>query len=477
MRMKTPYVSMKELSFVQFNMENITTVLALTAIIIILFYVIEYLINKFREYNMVKKYQGPKAYPLIGNLNLFVGDLKDITYKLIKLSENYSSPWRLWVGPKLVLFFDDPEYMKIISDGSYGWEKSELYDFMKPYIGNGLFTAPASVWKIHRRILNPVFKEQMFSTYMDSIVRKSNTLANILETTNGENVNFLLYVNMCTLDIIYGSLLESDFDLQNNSECRFQEYLIEKKKETIEEGKVLRESNGLDESTNERSFLDLLFISLYEKGEISEQDIRDEINTIVLTGSETSAATLSFLFLMLATFPDVQNQIYEELYDLYGSSDPDDVPITLEDIKKMKYLERVVKETLRLFPSAPFIGRTSCRDIKVDENLVIPKNCSVVFGIFSLHRKDKYWTDPLRFNPDRFLPGNYNLNCFLPFSTGKRNCIGQKFVMIQMKAITATLLRKFIVRIDNPVSVENVKLKFSITLKPGEPIFLRFNKR
>ncbi|KAI4473569.1 hypothetical protein M0804_015280, partial [Polistes exclamans] len=452
-------------------------------------------------------------------LNEFV---LDITYKLIKSSENYSSPWRLWLGPKLVLFFDDPEYMKIISDSSYGWEKSELYDFMKPYIGNGLFTAPVSVWKIHRRILKPVFKEQMFSTFMDSIVKNSNRLTNILEATNGKNVNFLHYVNICTMDIIYGSILESDLDLQNNSECKFQEYMIEavdlvmerifkiwlhpdftfnnsslgkrlkaflsilnkitseiirKKKETIEEGKVLQESKGLDESKKKSSFLDLLFISLYKNGEISEQDIRDEINTIVLTGSETSAVTLTFLFLMLATFPDIQKQVYEELYDMYGPSDPDDVPITLEDIKKMKYLERVIKETLRLFPPAPFIGRTSCSDTKVNENLVIPKNCSVVFGIFSLHRKDKYWTDPLRFNPDRFLPGNYNPKCFLPFSTGKRNCIGQKFAMIKMMAIAANLLRKFTVRIDDPVSVENVKLKFSVTLKPAEPAFLRFKKR
>ncbi|KAI4476495.1 hypothetical protein M0804_013526 [Polistes exclamans] len=362
----------------------------------------------------------------------------------------------------------------------------------------------------------------MISTYVDSIVKYSNRLINSLETNNGKNLNFNYYVRLCTLDIIFDSLLEIDLDLQNNLELKLQEYIIEgidlimqrilniwfhsdvifnnsslgkriktlqqilnkltseivtKKRKTIKEGKILQESKGLDKSKNKSSFLDVLFISLNENGEISEQDIRDEINTIILAGSETTAGTLTFLFLMLASFPDIQQQAYEELYDIYGSSDANDVPITLEDINKMKYLERVIKETLRLFPSIPFIGRTLCSDTKVDENLVIPKNCSVFFSMFTLHRKEKYWSEPLRFNPDRFLPGNYNQKCFLPFSSGKRGCIGNKFAMIEMKVIAATVLRKFAVQIDDAVSVESVNLKFSIHLEPAEPIFLRFNKR
>ncbi|XP_043494017.1 cytochrome P450 4C1-like [Polistes fuscatus] len=393
---------------------------------------------------------------------------------------------------------------------------------MRFTLGNGLGTAPASIWEIHRKILNPVFKENMISTYVDSIVENSNRLNNILETINGKNVNFLHYVHLCTLDIIYDSLLESDLNLQSNPECKLDEYMskgmditiqrvmkfwlhpniifnnssmgklmkehlsimnnitseiIKKKKELIHKDNFTQEEKGTYSRKYTSPFLDAIFKSFYETGEYSEADIRDEINTIVLAGSDTAANTLLFLFLMLATFPDIQNQVYEELYDLYGSSDPKDVPITMEDTKKMKYLERVIKETLRLFPSGPLIARTLSRDTKVINNVIIPKNCHVVISIFSLHRKDKYWTDPLRFNPDRFLPGNYNEKCFRPFSFGKRGCIGQKFAMIQMKVIAASLLRKFTVRIDHPVSVKNVNLKFSITLQPAETILLRFIKR
>ncbi|XP_043499958.1 cytochrome P450 4C1-like [Polistes fuscatus] len=174
---------------------------------------------------MVKKFSGPKAYPLIGNLNIFLGDLKEITHKLMKLSENYSSPWLLWLGPQLALIFDDPESIEFLLTNSNGYEKSSVYDFMKYLFGNGVFTAPASIWKIHRNILHPVFKEKMVSTYVDLIVKNSIRLNNILETTNGKNIDFMHYVHLCTLDIIYDSLLESDLNLQSNPDCNLDKYM------------------------------------------------------------------------------------------------------------------------------------------------------------------------------------------------------------------------------------------------------------
>ncbi|XP_043499947.1 cytochrome P450 4C1-like isoform X1 [Polistes fuscatus] len=487
---------------------------------ILLFYLIKYISDKFREHKLVKKCSGPKPYPLIGNLNVLLGDMKDITHKIIKLSTIYSSPWLLWVGPKLVVILDDPENIEILSKSSSGYEKSSLYFPMKNALGDGLFTAPASIWDIHRTILNPVFKE--VSTYMDSMIKNSNRLANILETTNGKNVDIMHYVHLCTLDIIYDSLLESDLNLQSNPDCKLDEYIseamdiaatrivkfwlhpniifnnssmgkrlqeilsplnkitneiIRKKKNSMNEDNFTREGKDPHAKKDTSPFLDAIFKSFYETRKYSEADIRDEINTMVFAGSDTAANSLTFLFLMLATFPDIQNQVYEELYDMYDSSDPIDVPITMEDTKKMKYLERVIKETLRLFPPALLIGRTLKRDTKGNDYVILPKNCQVFFMIFTLHRKEKYWADPLRFNPDRFLPGKYNSKCFIPFSTGRRGCIGQIFAMTKMKAIAATVLRKFIIQIDEPIPVANVNLKLSVTTKPAETIFLRFKKR
>ncbi|XP_043500834.1 cytochrome P450 4V2-like [Polistes fuscatus] len=154
-------------------------------------------------------------------------DTKDITKRIIQSSTNYSSPWLVWVGPKLIVILEDPENIDIISKSSIGYEKSSLYETIKLSIGNGLFTAPATMWEIHRRILNPVFKERMLPTYVDTIVKNSNRLINNLETTDGKNIDFLHYVHLCTLDVVYDSLLESDLNLQSNLDCKLDEYMSE----------------------------------------------------------------------------------------------------------------------------------------------------------------------------------------------------------------------------------------------------------
>ncbi|KAI4474395.1 hypothetical protein M0802_015624 [Mischocyttarus mexicanus] len=378
------------------------------------------------------------------------------------------------------------------------------------------------MWEVHRKILMPIFKPQTLSTHMRPIIKNSNRLARILETCNGKEIDVFHYVNLCTLDIIFEVLFETDLDAQNNPECKLHEYIselmdicmrrifkfwlhpnitfrfssmgkrtdellshihkimdtvINNKMKSLEEGKITNVSEEIDARENTSTFLDVLLKSFYVGGEYSKQDIYDEMKTFTVGGSDTTAGTITFIFLMLASYPEIQNEIYEELYQIYGSSDPEDVPITYQDIKNMKYMDCVVKETLRLFPVAPVIARTHTEDIKIDESIVIPRNSEIVIPIFTILRNGKFWKEPLQFNPDRFLQDDPKAKYFLPFGIGKRRCIGDRLGMIQMKGIIATILRKFIVQIDNPVTVEDVELTFHITLKPVNPVFLRFNRR
>ncbi|XP_015185433.1 PREDICTED: cytochrome P450 4C1-like isoform X2 [Polistes dominula] len=370
---------------------------------------IKYLISKIHEYNLVKYFSGHKAYPLIGNIHVLLSEPKDITNTILKEMENYPLPWRIWSGTKLCIISDDPEHIDIISKHSSSFEKSFQYNFVKPYIGNGLIAASASIWESHRQMLNPIFKVNIFSNQMSKIIKHSNRLTRIIENLNEKEIDVHHYIHLFSLDTIYDTILGRDFNFQNNPKCRlhndisellntttkrvykfwlhpdiifynlpigkrFREALshldtltwkiIKERKESMQEKKINGEMKEKDATNNTSLFLDTIFKSFYERKEYTEHDIRDEINTIVITGSDTTAFSITFVLLMLAIYPKIQEQVYEELNQIYGSFDPIDKNLSYEDTKNMKCLERVIKETLRLFPAAPFMARNICEDIQ-----------------------------------------------------------------------------------------------------------------
>ncbi|XP_043682417.1 cytochrome P450 4C1-like isoform X2 [Vespula pensylvanica] len=481
-------------------MEFIAIMIAITAILLGLFCgIANNFLNKLYIYNTIKGFPGPKAYPIIGNAHLFIGNTGDITNQILKISKNYQSIYRLWLGMQLFILINNSEYIKNVLKSPNITEKSEEYGILKLTVGNGLLTAPVSVWNTHRKFLNKVFLEKYLKSQTDVLVNHSIALIEKLETLIGEEVDIRHYVFRCTLDIVYDNMFNTRINSLINENCKLAESIdclmdtamqrilklwlrpdiifyntavgkklrtclscldnitsniIKEKKESMLKSKLNRELTE-ENSEQKPSFLqNLLFESFHEDVKYSEQDIRDEINTIVIA-----------------------NEVYKELNQIYGSCDPKDISIKYDDLKDMKLLERVIKETLRLFPAVPIIARKVTQDIEVTKNWTIPKGSSAIFFIYNLHRNEKYWPQPLIFDPDRFLPGRYSSSDFFPFSYGRRNCIGQNFAMLEMTIIIATLVRKFIIKIDKPVEIAEIGVKFCLSLKPTEPIRLKFEKR
>ncbi|KAI4498507.1 hypothetical protein M0802_006442 [Mischocyttarus mexicanus] len=470
----------------ELNTILVAVIIIVITIIVKLSNLTKYVTGKLHMYNTVKNLPGPKCYPLIGNMLSFRGDVSDITDKLLQFYKTYELPGRIWLGLKLFVVVDDPEHIKIIEESNHANEKSEMYEFFKPIFGNGLIPTSASTAKIHRKLLNPIFHEQILSTYIEKIVKISNRLVRVLESFNEQEIDISKYIQLCNVTMIYDIFLGKDLDFLENLDFKFNNLLSSNKI-------LITMLNGilfilLNKGTNSTPFLKTLFKSFYEGGEYTEQDIRDEMKTLILAGSDTSSNTITFALVMLASYPAIQyhdivlhfcwqEKLYQELYNIYGSTDFEDIRIAYQDIKQMNFLERFIKETLRVFPSVPFIGRNVSEDIKVNDDFTIPKNSNIVFFIYALHHNKKFWKNPEEFNPDRFLPGNYNSEFFKPFGYGRRSCIGQKFAMYQMKIIIATILRKFIVKMDHPKNLEDIRLIFGITMKTSETVLLRFINR
>lgn len=238
-----------------------------------------------------------------------------------------------------------------------------------------------------------------------------------------------------------------------------------------------------------RNFLDLV-IEKYLNNEFTREELEDEVNTLLLAvsnkiiqnifyflafqGTDTNATSSSFALTLLGMNQDVQQKLYEELIEVLGF----ERAVTLDDLPKLKYTERVIKESLRIFPGAPFSGRVIEEDIILND-LIIPKGSNVVIGYLHLHRSEKYWKDPFKFDPDRFLPersANRHPYTWLPFSGGPRNCIGIKFGMMVMKIMLATIIRKFKVK-SSFKSIEDIELTTNIVLKPKNGFRLMFEAR
>ncbi|XP_046828153.1 cytochrome P450 4C1-like [Vespa crabro] len=504
---------------------NVILIIILTILFGLYYGIAEYFLNKLHIFNIIKGIPGPKAFPIIGNAHLFIGDTTAIFKQIINLGKNYQLLWRVWIGAKLLVIVENPEYVRTVLNSPNITDKSEEYEKLKPVVSNGLLTAPASVWDSHRTVLNKMFLMKNIKSHIDVFINHSIVLMEKLETFVGGELDIFDYVFRCTLDIIYDASLETQLNSLTNPDCKLAEsikwclmdiatqrifkvwlhpsfifyntargnkfqaslaYLdnitnkiIKEKMKSMLRSKINRQltAEKLGIRQKQKTLFDFLFELSNEREVYTENDIRDEMNTIIIAGSETSATTISFVLLMLATFPEIQDNVYEEVNRIYCSDDSKYVPMTYNDIKSMKLLERVIKETLRLFPAVPVIARKVMQDIKVTKNWTIPKGCSVLFSIYKLHRNAKYWSRPLVFDPDRFLPERNCSTYYFPFSYGRRNCIGQHFAMIEMATVIAMLIKRFKITIDKPIEIAKIDVKLSITLKPTKPIRLKFEKR
>lgn len=175
------------------------------------------------------------------------------------------------------------------------------------------------------------------------------------------------------------------------------------------------------------AFLDsLLTQSINDPNSLSDEDIRSEVDTFMSAGQDTSSATIQFALQLIGNHPEVQAKIHEELDSIYAE-DPDR-EIRFEDLREMKYLEKCIKETLRLFPPVLFIARHNTEEFTIkDKTIPAGTTCLVLF--YQLHRDPKYFPNPEVYDPERFSPENSNGRhafAYTPFSAGPRNCIGQR---------------------------------------------------
>ncbi|GAB1290353.1 Cytochrome P450 3A13 [Apodemus speciosus] len=177
---------------------------------------------------------------------------------------------------------------------------------------------------------------------------------------------------------------------------------------------------------------------------LTDLEIVAQSISFVLAGYHTTSHVLSFIMYALATHPDVQKKLQNEIDAVL----PNKAPATYDGLVELEYLDMVINETMRLYPAATRISRFSKKDAEIN-GVFIPQNTKVDVPVFVLHRDPKYWPEPEKFCPERFSKENkdrINPYVFMPFGYGPRNCIGMRFALINMQLAVVKILQNFSVQ-------------------------------
>ncbi|GFR08849.1 cytochrome P450 4V2 [Trichonephila clavata] len=420
----------------------------------------------------------------------------------------------LWFFYEPFICFVKAEAVKqLLSKGKVKNEKSWHYDFMKLLLGEGLITSSMEKWKPRRKLLTPCFHIDILREHLTVFNERSqNLVEHLRQETNKEFTYIGPPLVLTSIDIIYETMLGASFGALDNNRSQYMNALNrlldicmarvlkfwewsdflfgmtsgreakrhiklidDSIKSAIKKKKKEYLSVNKDCKRKRKTLMNLLLELHFETQELSEEDLCAEVNTLIAAGYETVSDTMTWILYLIGLHPDVQEKIHEELDRIFGSDV--DRHVTESDLNDLKYLDCVLKETQRLYSVVPMIAR----GIKEDANICgyqIPKGSTCAVFPYFLHRDKEVFPDPEKFDPDRFLPENA-INIpefgFIPFSAGPRNCIGQKFAVMEMKTIVACILRNY--SIESLDSRDKVLPVMKITLHPSIPIRMRIRPR
>lgn len=212
--------------------------------------------------------------------------------------------------------------------------------------------------------------------------------------------------------------------------------------------------------------LSMLLAARYETFQpLPDNVIRDEMYTLMLAGHETTAATIAWIVNRLLTRPDAMDRARAEILSVLNREQ-----LSATHVGKMKYLEAVINETMRLDPVVPNIGRGLKRAMTI-AGRELPAGVTIAPCIYLVHRRPELWPNPTQFNPDRFLESRQTPYTYFPFGGGSRRCLGAAFATYQMKIVIAEILSRVELRKVDGYEAHAIRRGIAFAPSEGLPVF------
>ncbi len=417
-----------------------------------------------------------------------------------RLSAEYGGLVRIPIpGAKIYLATDADLIQHLLVESERIFTKGVQNDRFTPLLGRGLVLSTGSHWKRQRRLMNPFFSPAAVTGFAQHIESAINDVVLDWERRGLTELDLRAEMKRITLRVILRSLFSGD-GVQHADELfrnfntlsafcirRFFSAMplplplafilqpaarsaMQSLKALLDE---LIDGRRREGTADKQDLLSMLIDARDEEsGErMSNENIRDELMTIFFAGYDTTSIAMTMTLRLLSEHPEIRGQLEDEVDRNISQAIP-----TAEETQGLSGVTRAFQEAMRLYPPAYMVNRTPIEDARFGP-YVLPAGAVILISIWGVHRSPRYWNDPLRFDPNRFLPENIagrHRFAYVPFVGGPRVCIGKNLAMLEGPMILGAVLKNY--RLSHrPDHVTRFATGSTLDLADGMP--MRLEKR
>lgn len=444
--------------------------------------------------NAVRFPPQPKAAIIGGHIFQFRRNTLDF---LLKNTREFGDIFYFRVGTQHAYFVNHPDYIKdVLMTHQSSFIKGRALQRSKRLLGEGLLTSEHEFHRRQRRLAQPAFHRQRVAAYANVMTELSES--HIANWEDGA-LDVAQEMMRLTLSIVAKTLFNANvddeakdvrealttiIDMFNLMLLPFSELLeklplpqarrFDKAKAKLDSiiYRIIEERRRGGEDTGD--LLSMLILAQDTEGDgrgMTDEQLRDEAMTIFIAGHETTSNALTWTWYLLSEHEEVEKKLHEELDEVLSDGR---LP-ALEDLPRLKYTEKVLAESMRLYPPAWALGRLTIKDVEIG-GYHIPKGSLVLVSQYVMHRDPRYYTDAEKFIPERWTtdPKEMKQFTYFPFGGGARRCIGEQFAWMEGVLLLATIARRWKLR---HVAEHKVEMQPLVTLRPKHGMKMVITKR
>ena len=439
---------------------------------------------------------GPRGHWLHGNVRQFGPDRLRF---LVDCARDYGDVVSLRLGPRRIWALNHPDLVEeVLVHQNRKFHKHFALRAAKPTLGEGLLTSEGEFWRRQRRLAQPAFHRDRIAGYGGVMVEYAERM--LRTWADGQRRDAQADMMQLTLEIVAETLFDADIAHGAGDVAGAMEILManftRRVNRTVplprwlpvpENFRFRRAMAVVDrtldaiiagrrrEEVDRGDLLSMLLLATDPEAEeegsgMSDAQLRDEVVTLFMAGHETTANTLSWIWLLLSRHPEVEAKLHDELDEVLDGNRPPAVA----DLPRLRYADAVVTEALRVLPTVWLLGREAREPTEIG-GYRVPVGTTMWMPQWVIHRDPRWFDDPERFLPDRWLDGlarRIPRYAYFPFGGGPRVCIGNHFAQMEAVLLLAAISRRFRPLVPDGIAPRPIP---TMTLRPegGVPVVLR----